>query len=229
MFDVQVTAHQPLALGVRPAGTAPVPTRLHVPGSVLRGALAAAWIAEYGLPTKVPASKRREFIALFEGYVSYGPLFATGSQVVPLSVLRCKYRRCATVVDEAFDDTGDNPSCGCGPLAPGRGEVEFTGAAAGRPVTQSTHLQIDDDRGTAEEGLLFTRRVLAHRDADGAERTFHGRISPGADLPDGAAAWLGDTRRLRLGGRRGTSGAVTYTPTLPTPSRHRPATGSRCA
>ncbi|WP_407286462.1 type III-B CRISPR module-associated Cmr3 family protein [Streptomyces sp. BP-8] len=227
MLNIQVTAHQPLAIGVRPAGTAPVPTRLHVPGSVLRGALAAAWIAEYGLPTKVSADKCREFIALFEADVSYGPLFATGSQVVPLSVLRCKYRRCATVVDEAFHDAEGEPSCACGPLVPGRGEVEFTGASAGQLVIQSTHLQIHDARGVAEESLLFTRRALAHRDADGAERAFHGRITPNSELPDEAAAWLAGSRRLRLGGRRGTSGAVTYSPrpttTVP------PATGHRIA
>ncbi|MGW2410130.1 type III-B CRISPR module-associated Cmr3 family protein [Streptomyces sp. NPDC001739] len=227
MLDIQVTAHQPLALGVRPVGPAPVPTRLHVPGSVLRGALAAAWIAEYGLPTKVLENKRREFIALFEGDVSYGPLFATGSQVVPLSVLRCKYRHCAAVVDEAFDDIEGEPSCACGPLVPGRGEVEFTGASAGQLVIQSTHLEIDDVHGVAEESQLFTRRALTHRDADGTERTFHGRITPSNKLPDEAAAWLASGRRLRLGGRRGTSGAVTYTayPTTTAP----PATGHRIA
>lgn len=212
MLDVQVTAHQPLALGVRLAGSAPVPTRLHVPGSVLRGALAAAWIAEYGLPAKVSAAQRQEFIALFESDVSYGPLFATGSQVVPLSVLRCKYRQCPTVTDEAFNDRGAEASCACGPLVPGRGEVEFTASGAGRLITQSTHLQIDDARQVAEDGLLFTRRALTHRDASGAERTFHGRITTGSELPDGAARWLAGSRRLRLGGRRGTSGAVTYTP-----------------
>ncbi|WP_369360192.1 type III-B CRISPR module-associated Cmr3 family protein [Streptomyces sp. cg2] len=212
MLEIQVTAHQPLALGVRPVGTAPAPTRLYIPGSVLRGALAAAWIADYGLPTKVPADKRREFIALFEGDVSYGPLFATGSQVVPLSVLRCKYRTCATVVDEAFDKPEGEPTCACGPLVPGRGEVEFTKSAARGLVTQSTHLQIDDARGVAEASLLFTRRALTHRDAEGAERAFHGCITPGSELPDRAAGWLAGARRLRLGGRRGTSGAVTYTP-----------------
>ena len=164
MLEVQVTAHQPLTLGIRPAGTAPVPTRLHVPGSVLRGALAAAWIAENGLPTKVPAAQRREFIALFEGDVSYGPLFAEGSHIVPMSVLRCKYRHCTSVIDEAFPTSGSETGCACGPLVPGRGEVEFTHAAAGRLIRQSTHLQIDDARQVAEKGLLFTRRALAHRD-----------------------------------------------------------------
>ncbi|WP_033326355.1 type III-B CRISPR module-associated Cmr3 family protein [Streptomyces yerevanensis] len=232
MLDIQVTAHQPLALGVHPAGTAPVPTRLHVPGSVVRGALAAAWIAEHGLPTKVPAAKRREFLTLFEDEVCYGPLFATGSQVVPLSVLRCKYRNCATVVDEAFVGTGDEnqgePSCTHGPLASGRGEVEFTGAASGPYVTQSTHLQIDDARQVAEERLLFTRRALTHRDAEGAERTFHGRIALGSRLSDESAAWLSRSRRLRLGGRRGTSGAVTYTPS-PAATLVPPTTGHRIA
>ncbi|MEU6026956.1 type III-B CRISPR module-associated Cmr3 family protein [Streptomyces tauricus] len=227
MLDVQVTAHQPLALGVRPSGTAPVQTRLHVPGSVLRGALAAAWIAEHGLPGKVPEAQRDEFIALFEGEVSYGPLFAAGSHVVPLSVLRCKYRRCPTVVDEAFPHagSGEEPSCGCGPLVPGRGEVEFTGAAARGLVTQSTHLQIDDAPQVAEKSLLFTRRALTHREADGTERTFHGRVTPAAVLPLGVAAWLAAPRRLRLGGRRGTSGAVTYRPgpaeTVPPPTGDR--------
>ncbi|WP_416976974.1 type III-B CRISPR module-associated Cmr3 family protein [Streptomyces sp. T028] len=243
MLDVTVTAHQPLALGVRPVGTAPVPTRLHVPGSVLRGALAAAWIAEHGLPTRVPATLREEFIALFEQDVCYGPLFAAGSQIVPLSVLRCKYRRCAVTVDEAFPDhgtgrtghpedghshpepdhggpggDGEEPSCACGPLVPGRGDVEFTAAAAGPPVVQSTHLQIDDARQVAEERLLFTRRALTPHNADGTERTFHGRITPGTTLPEQVAAWLSRPRKLRLGGRRGTSGAVTYTPA--------PATGA---
>ncbi|MEW1657945.1 type III-B CRISPR module-associated Cmr3 family protein [Streptomyces sp. NPDC093707] len=227
MLEIQVTAHQSLALGVRPVGTAPVPTHLNIPGSVLRGALAAVWIAQYGLPTKVPSDKRREFIALFESDVSYGPLFATGSQVVPLSVLRCKYRTCAAVVDEAFNDAEGAPTCACGPLVPGRGEVEFTKSAARGLVTQSTHLQIDDARGVAEENLLFTRRALTHRDANDAERTFHGRITPGSELPDSAARWLAGARRLRLGARRGTSGAVTYTPRPAVVAP--PATGLRIA
>ncbi len=227
MLDVQVTAHQPLALGIRPAGTAPVPTRLHVPGSVLRGALAAAWIAEHGLPTKTSPARRREFVALFEGDVSYGPLFATGSQLVPLSVLRCKYRSCDVTVDEAFNDRAGELSCGCGPLAYGRGEVEFTGSAAGRLVTQSTHVQIDDARQVAEESQLFTRRALTHRDATGDERVFNGRVTPCGQLPDGASAWLAGSRRLRLGGRRGTSGAVTYTPRAA--AAVAPPTGQRIA
>ncbi|MEU9774279.1 type III-B CRISPR module-associated Cmr3 family protein [Streptomyces sp. NPDC047968] len=256
MLDITVTAHQPLALGVRPTGTAPVPTRRHVPGSVLRGALAAAWIAEHGLPTAVPAAQRRQFTALFEAGVCYGPLFAAGSRIVPLSVLRCKYRRCTTLVDAAFPDgdkaldvdgpalhenraavhdrtgtdgTGEEElSCACGPLTPGRGEVEFTGADSAAWATQSTHLQIDDTRQVAEEGMLFTRRALTHRNAEGAERTFHGRITLTGGLPDEAAAWLGRTRRLRLGGRRGTSGAVTCTP-APAAAVAPPATARRIA
>ncbi|MEU5524515.1 type III-B CRISPR module-associated Cmr3 family protein [Streptomyces sp. NPDC047860] len=230
MLDVRLTAHQPLALGVRPTGTAPMETQLHVPGSVLRGALAAAWIRDHGLPAKVSPELREEFIALFESDTLYGPLFADGSAIVPLSVLRCKYQGCEGVhVDAAFpgDETPTAcPACG-GPLAAGRGEVEFFGASGRRLVVQSTHLQIDDGTQVAAEGQLFTRRALSHRDAADAPRRFHGSITPGPNLPPGAAAWLQQQRRLRLGGRRGTHGGVTYSARTVTPQP--PATGTSVA
>ncbi|MGW1144459.1 type III-B CRISPR module-associated Cmr3 family protein [Streptomyces sp. NPDC002454] len=226
MLDVRITAHQPLALGVRPAGTAPVATHLHIPGSVLRGALAAAWLLDHGPLAQAPTRARREFLALFEGQVAYGPLFAPGSHVVPLSVLRCKYRQCGLVVDEAFPGQETRP-CPCGPLEPGRGAVEFAGPGRGQRVTENTRLQIDDRTGVAEEGLLFTRRALAHRDAQGGLRTFHGRLSAGSDLPEAAARWLASTRRLRLGGRRSTSGSVTFT--AHRAERPRPVSGQRLA
>ncbi|MET7765238.1 type III-B CRISPR module-associated Cmr3 family protein [Streptomyces sp. NPDC005393] len=229
LLDVQVTAHQPLALGVRPAGTAPVQTQHHIPGSVLRGALAAAWIRDHGLPNKVPPQLRQEFVALFESETVYGPLFATGSQIVPLSVRRCKYQRCAGIhPDDAFDDSSF-PYCGScgGPLTPGRGEVEFFGGAAGGLVVQRTHLEIHDERQVASEGDLFTRRALTHQDSNGDERQFHGRIATADDLPEAAASWLNRCRGLRLGGRRGTSGGVTYS--AATASPRLPETGERVA
>ncbi|WP_411574813.1 type III-B CRISPR module-associated Cmr3 family protein [Streptomyces fradiae] len=229
LLDIQVTAHQPLALGVRPAGTAPVQTQHHIPGSVLRGALAAAWIRDHGLPNKVPTPLRREFIALFESDTVYGPLFATGSGIVPLSVRRCKYRRCAGVhPDDAFDDHSSPYCSSCrGPLTAGRGGVEFFGGAGGDLVVQRTHLEIDDKEQVASEGDLFTRRALTHRDQNGDERQFHGRITPADDLPEAAAHWLSQRRSLRLGGRRGTSGGVTYS--TATASPRLPQTGRRVA
>ncbi|MGW2917815.1 type III-B CRISPR module-associated Cmr3 family protein [Streptomyces angustmyceticus] len=217
MLEVTVTAHQPLALGEGfDAGTAPASNRLNVPGSVLRGALAKTWLTEHGRPPTGSEADWRAFQDLFEGEVTFGPLFAADSYLVPLSVLRCKYGRCPGSIDAAFPPEGtttsdsSEPGCACGPLVPGRGEVEFSGATA-RPVLQTTHLQIDDASGTAEEGLLFTRRALSPRDAQRAPRAFHGRIGFGAQPPARVMAWLTRERRLRLGGRRSTMGGVTYT------------------
>ncbi|WP_107086082.1 type III-B CRISPR module-associated Cmr3 family protein [Streptomyces sp. CNQ-509] len=214
MLDVTVTAHQPLALGVRPAGTAPAETRSHIPGSVLRGALATVWIRDHGLPMEVSPRLREEFVALFEGDVRYGPLFGSGSGIVPLSVKRCKYR-CSSdaYVDTAFAD-GDEPShCGlcdeAAPLTGGRGEVEFFGSRAGKLHVERTHLEIDDDSQVARDKELFTRRALSHRESDGTHRRFHGRIVP-RGLPEAAADWLVRPRKLRMGGGRSTGGGVSF-------------------
>lgn len=230
MLEIQVTAHQPLALGVRPVGNAPVPTQLHVPGSVLRGALATAWIRDHGLPVKVSSDLLRDFIDLFESDTVYGPLFAAGSGIVPLSVRHCKYGSCPGVhPDDAFpaeEATDHCPSCG-GPLTAGRGEVEFFGTSTQNVIVQSVHLEIDDRTGTNADGALYTRRALSHREASGQERQFHGRIVPSPNLSPRAAAWLALQRPLRLGGRRGTSGGVTCTTRAATPSL--PATADRIA
>jgi CRISPR-associated protein Csx10 len=201
--NLTITAHtdQPLLLGVRPTGTAPGETYRYVPGSVLRGALAGAWIRENGLPDGRP-----EFLDLFERAVLYGPLLPAGSAIVPVSVLRCKYNECKDVVDQAFPDAPSDSeatrrwACTCGPLVASRGGIDVPSEL----TTQSTHVQIDPSSGTAQEGKLFTRRGLAV----GHELT--GTIRLGTSTP-AARAWLTDVCELRLGGRRGTSGAVTIT------------------
>ncbi|MCP2170354.1 type III-B CRISPR module-associated Cmr3 family protein [Goodfellowiella coeruleoviolacea] len=226
MLDVVVTAQQPLALGRGTSAGASAPTHRHIPGSVLRGALAAAWIAEHGEPTR-ESGLRDEFVALFERNVRFGPLFAPGSTVVPLSVLRCKYQRdnsCAQIWhDEAFSDeeiteevkekTRVCESCG-GPLARGRSEVEFL---PGDAIVRSTRVALTAE-GTAQDGALYTRDELAHRDTTGAPRQFVGRIV-------GDAPWLAQARTLFLGGRRSTSGAVTYQADPAAPKPVPPLTG----
>jgi CRISPR-associated protein Csx10 len=219
VLDVCLTAHQPLALGVRPSGRAPTQTQLHVPGSVLRGALAGAWIRDHGEPSKERGELRREFVALFESDTLFGPLFVEGTGVVPLSVRRCKYQACPGVhPDAAFADEvpASCPSCQ-GPLTPGRGEVESFGSAHQALAVETTHLEIEDHTQVAREGMLFTRRALRHKDATGSERILRGRITPGAELPSSAAHWLGQQHDLRLGGRRSTNGGVTYTARAATP------------
>ena len=131
MLEVAVTAEEPLALGTSPESGNVIDSWSHVPGSVLRGALAAAWIAQHGPPTMTSAAQRQQFLRLFEGEIRYGPLFADGTSIEPLSVRRCKHRPELACWDTADDLAGDLPgpppldtcpACG-GPLGMGKGEV----------------------------------------------------------------------------------------------------------
>lgn len=244
VYDATVTARQQLSLGTRPTGTAPTRTHRHIPGSVLRGALAAVWIAAHGTPDRLHASDPRlydGFVELFEGAVRYEPLYAPGWGTVPMSVLRCKYprdERCSNwVEDEAFpvgDGDGDGLCLYCG--APGRrskGTVESLHASesARDLVGQTVRLQLDDATGTAERGLLFTREALQPRTSAGAPRTFTGRVVVPAGLSPDALAWLtGPARhRIHLGGRRSTGGGADLSLTLAATTDTPAITGRRFA
>ena len=87
ILRVTVTARQRLALGVASEVSYFTGTHSFVPGSVLRGALAAAWIAEHG----PPAGGSAAFGGLFDGPVRYGPMYVPGTVVVPVSARLCKY------------------------------------------------------------------------------------------------------------------------------------------
>lgn len=216
VLEVTVTARQALAIGQRPTADAPVHSHLHIPGSVLRGALAATWITQYGEPDpvrpgrgNVPAARKPEFIGVFERGVRFGPLFMTGSVIVPLSVVQCKYapeRDCRDMLfDEAFAPVPKRcPVCD-GPLVQGRGDVGFFGR--GDVQTEKTRLALSDGE-TAQEGLLFTRRALRPRDGEGRRLAFSGQII----VPGGAGdtEWLHGPHRIYVGGRRSTGGAADY-------------------
>ncbi|GAA0901314.1 type III-B CRISPR module-associated Cmr3 family protein [Streptomyces thermoalcalitolerans] len=213
MVEVTLRLDQIAALGRRPRGTAPVDTHRHIPGSVLRGALAASWIAQYGPPQQADPAARDHFLRLFEGPVRYGPLLDAHSDVVPLSVLRCKYRPKEEKCEQFFHDQATDPTplarqpecTACrGRTQNGRGEVEFFGVDD--HIAQETHVRLDD-RERAEEGLLFTRRALKPR-RGGISRAFTGRIiTPPGEPVD---PWLLQTRPLRVGGRRSTAGGALY-------------------
>src|SRR5690606_4729206 len=121
--------------GRRPRETGAIDTHRHVPGSVLRGALANVWIREHGPLHEVSEEKRAEFLYLFEGPVRYGPLFDTASGIVPLSVVTCKYRpyeKCHSFYHDRADPdaastASDELRCRhCrGRTQSGRGDVEF--------------------------------------------------------------------------------------------------------
>lgn len=209
MPDVTVTLHQPAALGRRPSGGTLIDTFRHIPGSVLRGSLAAAWIRRHGLPEQVTPELRQEFVACFERGVRFGPLLAPGWGVLPLSMVRCKYRPepdCHAAISDA-PRVGDVPArcpvCD-GPMVPGGGEVEpLTVAArtAGPATVTATRVRLTQAE-TAAPGMLFTRAALAHQDTDGQARVLSGRIIGGGAALDG-------DHHIHLGGRRSTAGQAT--------------------
>jgi CRISPR-associated protein Csx10 len=192
MLEVTVQPHQGLVIG----GIAEVgvnKTSLpYVPGSTLRGALAAAWIREHGEPQAHP--RRSEFIDLFEGEIRYGLLLQDGTGVVPLTVRRCKYpteAECSTWCEDAAyaPEAIACPHCGGG-VESGKGEVS---GVLSRRVLRAA---LGDD-GRAKDGYLYARYELAR------ERAYQGTIS-------GTHPWLEEKRTIWIGGRTTTSGRAAF-------------------
>lgn len=216
---VTVVARQRLALGVGSEVSYFTGTHSFVPGSVLRGALAAAWIAD---PKHGPPSMRDgradEFRELFDGDIRYGPLHVTGSSVIPVSVWRCKYPKddeCRRVaVDRAFEDGDACPACHGGSLEQGKGQVELPPGVGLERVTRTS---INRTTGTAEDGELYAHAALP------AGTTLTGYIHGRDSWLQSRGSWLEQPRTLRLGGRRTVGGAASYSavpvtrPALPEP------------
>ncbi|MFF4128271.1 type III-B CRISPR module-associated Cmr3 family protein [Microbispora rosea] len=193
MREVVLTAQQGLAMG----GPAEVgydkQTLPYVPGSSLRGALAAVWIREYGVPSR-DNPRRAEFIDLFEGEVCYGSLLQDGTAVTPLSAIRCKYPRTgvchAWSADAAVDGEATTcPECG--------GGVEFgKGDLADVATRRVLRTELDAD-GRPRQSHLYARHELLRG------LTYRGRIT-------GTHPWLDSERDVWLGGRTTTSGRATF-------------------
>ncbi|ASU77597.1 hypothetical protein CDG81_03915 [Actinopolyspora erythraea] len=84
---VTVTLEEPMVAGKNPRADSRQDSHDHIPGSVLRGALAAVWLREHG----TGANTSPEFERIFEGEGSFGPLHYASSKPVPLSMLTHKY------------------------------------------------------------------------------------------------------------------------------------------
>ncbi len=194
MSELVLTLRQPTQVGDRARSDFVLGTHDYLPGTVVRGAFAAAWIAAHGAPVSGAPSRPR-FLRLFEGGVRFGPLFC-GAQFMPLSVLGHKYQpgdRCAVVeYDRALkdDDPERCPDCGS-PLQQATGLAE-----GGSRVRRRTSVAITAS-GVARRGQLVTRDTLE------AGLVFRGTlIASSPDLLD-ALAGIGP---VRLGGRRTTHG-----------------------
>ncbi len=203
---VTLTARSELRLGAGPQSGSHRAGHDHVPGSVLRGALASRWIAEHGLP--VPGNPRRsKFLELFEGTVAYGPCLPEGTFIEPLSVLRCKYRpqpHCQTTwIDQASPNSTTNTACQVcgGVLASGRGGLTHSPAhRRTRTALNAATTSVDGTTyypETAAEGSLFSEDRLP------VGTILHGSI---VGASDAAANWLRNQQVVYVGGSRSTSG-----------------------
>lgn len=88
MAILTLTLRQPAQLSTSLRSDGVIDTVDHIPGWVVRGALANAWIRAHGQPESGEA--RECFVELFEGGVRFGPLFQ-GEPPSPLSVFEHKY------------------------------------------------------------------------------------------------------------------------------------------
>lgn len=198
MIRVQVRAEQPLHLGSRVDAGWLTDTHRFVPGSVLRGSLAALWLAEYR-PPKPDTGNDVEFQRLFDGRVRFGPLYPSDDALRPLSVFGCKYAdedACRGFThDAAFDGAAPAACPVCdSPVEGSKGKVE------GVQVVSHTRVELDA-RGCAADGQLHTRRALP------AGTRLTGLIDGD---PEEELSWLVRSEwSVRFGGRRSTSGLAT--------------------
>lgn len=211
MSLLRLTLRQPAQIGDRVRNDAVLTTLRHIPGAVIRGALAAAWISRHGAPE--PGTRgRAQFLELFEGGVRYGPLFA-GEPVPSLAVLTHKYPP-TPECDHVDLDEVEHPD------PPGQC------AQCDSPWKQETSLRRDDSivvrrrtsvvmtsAGVAQRGGLFFRDRLAERRDDGTPLALEGHLV--TDDPSAAEA-LAALERVRIGGRRTTHGLAEVTIDLDT-------------
>jgi CRISPR-associated protein Csx10 len=197
---VTVTLQQPVHAGRGPLPDYRNPTHDHIPGSVLRGGCAAAWIRTLGTPS--PGQPHRQaFIDAFESDGVFGPLHRAGGLPVPVSVLVHKYRAesgCQRLWwDRSLgDDASECPDCGQGlQAAKGESHGRF------QPL-QRTRAALSTD-GVAEDQKLYRKDSLPRHEV------LTGWVSAGAV---GAFEIAGEpVRRLWLGGGRTTGGLAHVT------------------
>lgn len=212
MSELVLTLRQPAQLGNKARHDNVLSTLEHIPGSVARGALAAAWLARNGI-SRPGTPEREEFLSLFEGGVRFGALLRPGTEFMSLAVVGHKYEpqdSCEVVdYDRAM---GEKPPAYCpdcqSPLEQRRG---ITGTR--QAPRRRTSVAIRGD-GTAEEGALFTRETM------NAGQVFRGTISTEDDTLLKILDGLGP---VRVGGRRTTHGladiTITHDVGLPFPRR----------
>lgn len=180
-WRVTVKSEQAIVIGTGATRAFHTPSLGYIPGSTLRGAMAAAWRIRYGDPDPV-------FRKTFDHSVRFGPLLAVTGDVASQSVLRRKYTPGADeYVDCAFEEAGDAVGDHL------RGDVIWGDEDALKVVTCTA---IDPEKRTALDGNLFSRE--AHR----RRQTYRGLIHGDENL----VGMLAELESASVGGRRSVMG-----------------------
>lgn len=187
-LQVSITATQRVSLGQ--GGERAFLTTSHpvVPGSVIRGALAAAWVNAGG-------TRDAQFKALFEG-ARFSPAIPDGVTVVNQSLSVCKYHVPGAVGHEAEHDEAflgrlgpDDHGC--------RGRAAANGGYRGVEFVTVTTTALEPRKHVAARSQLFSRQAFE------AGTVFTGFVV----VPDGVShARLGKIRTVFLGGRSSVMG-----------------------
>lgn len=196
MSELMLTLEQPAQFGDRARKDFVLSTFEHVPGSVVRGAFAAAWLARNG-PSKPGTPERKQFLDLFEGGVRFGSLLRDGTEYMSLAVAGHKYDPLDTCDKVDWDRAmEDDPPLYCPNQKCGSPIEQRRGLDGPRPApVRRTSVAIGED-GVARDGQLFTRETVQ------AGEIFLGTLAASPDQ----SAILASLGPIRIGGRRTTHG-----------------------
>jgi CRISPR-associated protein Csx10 len=165
-----------------------------LPGSVVRGSLATAWLRDHNL---IVADER--FADLFERDITIRPARPRAAKLVPLSLVWCKYPNegCPHGIQDLASQHIVAPrSCDDAP-AYGRGWLTDD-----VPKVSSTRTKLTAD-AVAATGQLFTRSALS---PDVLLRGDIRLATADADIVE----WLTTTRDISVGGQRSTLGHASW-------------------
>ncbi|MDR3087512.1 MAG: RAMP superfamily CRISPR-associated protein, partial [Azoarcus sp.] len=170
-LPVTITAISPLLVGTQTTQSNFRATLRHIPGSVVRAALAAALIAKDGggdaekRKWVTPDGGNGAFPTLRKafGEIRISQFTPMGCRFAPLTAQRCKYDCTGTkqTFDTLRDDPGECPHCH-GRVERAKGFIhEKGGLCAKDPLTMVvTKSAINRYSSTAQDGMLFSMEVL---------------------------------------------------------------------
>lgn len=167
-YTVTVTSQQRTSFGT--GGERAYLTRTYpfLPGSVLRGALAAAWLRDGGRTDE-------DFREIFE-CGRFSPAFPAWVQVESQSVSACRYHQPGSDHDEYIDRAFWEPT-GTEAGSCGAGREQLKGACTRAGLVTQVATAIEPRRNTVADGQLFAREMIEK----GTEFTGHIVLPDGTD------------------------------------------------